>query len=228
MRILVSLLILIGLTACGDDQPISEMLPSKSIYLFGDSISTDTPITYGRLLKDELAATLDIEIAGVGGNRIEELIKRLDRDIIPYYPAVLVIFVGINDAATHCNAPEYFTPAIYESLYGELLNRIKTKLPLTKIVLVTPGVIADPLLETLPATPNLTCLLGSISDYQAVVKSIAQSYQTDLIDYGDMLQHVMQTHLPSELSSDAIHPNQLGASFIKDLFRDKILGLSNP
>src|SRR4051812_40725507 len=74
------------------------------IVFLGDSITAGGVAAKGyvTLIKNTLAdkqKDLGIEIigAGISGNKVPDLQKRLDRDVLKKNPTLVVIYIGIND-----------------------------------------------------------------------------------------------------------------------------------
>lgn len=76
------------------------------VVFFGDSLTEATQsASYLRLLREWAAsepslAGVELLNAGVGGDTIRNLIRRVGRDVVPLAPDAVVIYVGVNDAAT--------------------------------------------------------------------------------------------------------------------------------
>src|SRR6476469_8731164 len=87
----------------GADTPAGLKKGDRIVFL-GDSITAGGvgPKGYVTLIKKQLAEKhpdLGIEVigAGISGNRVPDLQKRLDKDVIAKKPTLVVIYIGIND-----------------------------------------------------------------------------------------------------------------------------------
>src|SRR5262249_44270418 len=104
MRYLLGLLTLVtfALPALSDDKV--TLKKGDRIIFLGDSITQSGagPKGYVTLVKSALKkdqAELKVEVigAGISGNKVPDLQKRLKRDVIDKKPTVVVIYIGIND-----------------------------------------------------------------------------------------------------------------------------------
>ena len=85
----------------GKQTPVSK---GEVIAFFGDSITQAgaKPGGYCRLIGEAIVQKrpeLGVEIvyAGISGNKVPDLEKRLDRDVLSKSPTVVFIYIGIND-----------------------------------------------------------------------------------------------------------------------------------
>jgi len=98
------------------------------ICFLGDSITRADP-GYTRLLAALLTAArpdlaLEFVFAGVGGNRVGDLLARLDRDVLAHRPSWVTVSIGVNDI-WHRRGRAGGTPdADFEAGFGELLERL--------------------------------------------------------------------------------------------------------
>jgi len=108
------------------------------IVCLGDSLTWGG---YGGNYVNELAALLpehQIVNAGVGGNTVVNLLRRLESDVLPHQPDAVFIMVGGNDAISyhHPKTRSYYTkaqqietgfisPEQFETTYRELLTQIR-------------------------------------------------------------------------------------------------------
>jgi lysophospholipase L1-like esterase len=76
------------------------------IVFLGDSLTEGVDgASYLRLLRERIAhdpLLRDIELinAGVGGDTVVNLPRRVSRDVVPLQPNWVVVFIGVNDCAT--------------------------------------------------------------------------------------------------------------------------------
>src|SRR5262245_59940624 len=138
---------------------MSIQLTSQSRLLFsGDSLTdcgrtTDSEKVghgYVRMIRDWLVArnpanSPQVINVGTSGNKIPDLVKRWQRDVIDHQPHVVSIMIGINDV-WHGFYPDRQGCGIeqYTAGYRDILTRLKTALPGCAIVLCEPSVIDPP------------------------------------------------------------------------------------
>jgi lysophospholipase L1-like esterase len=137
--------------------PIHISRQSKILFI-GDSItdvgrgSEPEGVGHGyvRLIRDFLAArdpanAPAIINTGISGNKVTDLARRWERDVLAHSPDVLSIKIGINDV-WHGLAPEGNGVSIgdYIGTYRELLMLTQKRLPKCQLVLCEPSVIWPP------------------------------------------------------------------------------------
>jgi lysophospholipase L1-like esterase len=139
-----------------------SMFTAQTRLLFiGDSITDvgrrDDPEGLGkgyvRLIRDRLLvdspATAPIVInRGISGNKMPDLQKRWQRDVLVEKPDVLSIYIGINDVwhgllpdRTGCDIDDF------RSGYDDILTRTRSALPHCTLILCEPSVIWPPVHE---------------------------------------------------------------------------------
>lgn len=77
---------------------------------------------------------------GIGGNRTEDLVNRLESDFIDIQPDVVSILIGINDVWAHSGGRDWMSDEEFEANYRTILDAIKTKTK-AKIMLMEPFLI---------------------------------------------------------------------------------------
>ena len=81
--------------------------PSTRIVFFGDSITEAgaQPGGYVALLEQKFQdhgnPSVEVIGAGISGNKVPDLLARLDRDVLSHNPTHVVIYIGINDVWHH-------------------------------------------------------------------------------------------------------------------------------
>ena len=77
------------------------------IVFFGDSLTEGVDgASYLRALEkhvraDARLAGIELVNAGSGGDTVVNLARRIGRDVVPYQPDWVVVFIGVNDCATY-------------------------------------------------------------------------------------------------------------------------------
>jgi len=109
---------------------VSGLLKSGDCICFlGDSITQADP-GYTRLLAAMLTAarpelSLRFVYAGIGGNRVGNLLDRLDRDVLAQDTSWVTVSIGINDVwHRHGATPGGTSDADFEAGYRELMRRL--------------------------------------------------------------------------------------------------------
>ena len=187
-----------------------EVLDRMSKWLFiGDSI-TDSGRNqdpeglgsgYVRMIKNELERTVQVVNKGVSGNRITDLEKRWQRDVIEANPSVLSISIGINDVWRQLDHPEMkqVYPHDFKERFEGLLNQT-SKLINTKLVLMEPTIIN----EDVHSKGN-----QMLVPYVEIVRRLAINYNAILVPtHTVFLERVKQNDV--NLTTDGVHMTEAG------------------
>jgi lysophospholipase L1-like esterase len=79
----------------------SALAPQQTLVCFGDSLTEGMiGASYVDMLRERLPAAVRVINAGVNGDTAINLLRRVERDVVPYRPDVVVILVGLNDLTT--------------------------------------------------------------------------------------------------------------------------------
>ena len=156
-------------------------------------------------------------VSGGGGGPIE---TRLKRDVLPYKPTVVTIFLGMNDGRYAADNAQNFQA--YSSGLTHIVDELTQQLPGVRLTLLTPS------LYDYAVKPHLLPPPG-----QAYSSHFPDpNYNQTLIHYGDFVKQLgEQRHIPVAdlnapmlaaltagrktdpkfaLSGDGIHPNEAG------------------
>ena len=186
------------------------------IVFLGDSITQagDQPDGYISVVREFLKtrhAKLELEVigAGVGGHKVPDLEKRLDRDVLAHKPQVVVIYIGINDV-WHSQNGKGTSKADYEAGLERLIERIEKAG--ARVVLCTPSVIG----EKPAGTNSLDKMLG---EYAGISRSVAAKTRVQLLDLNREFHGYLGRHNPlgsgqGVLTSDGVHLNVSGNRFV--------------
>lgn len=152
----------------------------------------------------------------VSGNRVRDLLARYDEDFLGVAPDFLSILIGINDTWRAFDANDPCPLSRFRKEYTELLTRIKTDLPVTEIMLITPFLThTDPAKmiwhEDLDAKINC-------------VKELAEDFDCIFFDYDNFLNGLLadEIYTAPSLSADGVHPTDLGQSLLAVSYLHKL------
>ena len=204
--------------AHADDAAIRTPAKGERIVFLGDSITQAGagPGGYVTLVKEAVAAALPeagVEVlgAGISGNKVPDLERRLDRDVLAKQPTTVVVYIGINDV-WHSQRGQGTPKDVYEKGLRSLVERIRAAG--ARVVLCTPSVIGEKAAGTNP-------LDAMLDEYAGVTRSVAAELKTGLVD----LRKAFVAHLAAQkkdetdrglLTSDGVHLNAAGNRFVAD------------
>lgn len=190
-----------------------DLNPGDRIIFLGDSITRqgDQPGGYVTIVRDTLTARhpdLGLEIigAGVSGNKVPDIRERLHRDVLSKRPAVVFIYVGINDV-WHSIKPQGGTPVSrYEAGLRSIIGR--TTSSGARVVLCTPSVIGE---RNNGSNPLDTML----DEYAAISRRVVRELDVPLVDLRKAFIRYLRDHNPDNLEKgvltyDGVHLSDEG------------------
>jgi lysophospholipase L1-like esterase len=215
---LLLLVIAATLTSCTGERML--LRKGERIIFLGDSITEQgvKPNGYVALLQKELSARypdLGIEVigAGISGNKVADLHRRLVKDVLDRKPTIVVIYIGINDVwhwalANHKGT----TKEEFEKVLREIIARIQYSG--AEVILCTPSVIGEKFNGTNPQDSTL-------NQYSAISRKIASSQGVRLCDLRRAFVEYLTLHNKENkekniLTTDGVHLNDAGNRFVAD------------
>ena len=224
MRLLPLTLIVVAMAAV----PLNAETVKKGdrVVFLGDSITQAGAgpggyVTLVREALDKEHKDLGIEVigAGISGNKVPDLEKRLDKDVLDKKPSVVVIYIGINDV-WHSQSGKGTPKDIYEKGLRSLIARIKDAH--ARPVLCTASVIGE-------KTDGSNPLDKMLDEYCEISREVAKDTNTQLIDlHKAFLKHLEASNKENKdkgiLTSDTVHLNAAGNQFVAATMLAGLLG----
>lgn len=211
--------LLVALSAPAQSAPVPARATDRIVFL-GDSITQAGagPKGYVTLVKQKLgegeargAAVLG---AGISGNKIPDLEKRLERDVLSKKPTVVVIYIGINDVWHGEKDPSRGTmPERFEQGLGGIVDKIQAAG--ARVILATPSVIGE-------KKAGANKLDARLDQYSDITRKLASEKKTGLCDLRKaFLDHVAKVNAADKeagiLTTDRVHLNDAGNEFVAAL-----------
>jgi len=211
-----------SLASCTGERMI--MRKGERIIFFGDSITEQgvKPNGYVTIVGGDLKTRyqdLGIEIigAGVSGNKVPDLQKRLSRDVIERKPTTVVIYIGINDV-WHWNLNDIkgTTKEEFEGGLREIIARIQYSG--AEVVLCTPTVIGE-------RRDSSNAQDAMLNEYSAISRNVAKDRGIRLCDLHTafvayLAEHNVENKEAGILTMDGVHLNDEGNKLVaKELLR---------
>jgi isoamyl acetate esterase len=206
--------------AAAADKDAPGLKKGEKIVFLGDSITAAgiAPKGYVTLVKNHLAdkhKDLGIEVigAGISGNKVPDLQKRLGADVLSKKPTLVVIYIGINDVWHGESDPANGTsPEKFEAGLKEIIGKIKDAGG--RVVLCTPTVIV----EQKPGTNKLD---KKLDDYAGISRRVAKETGSKTCDLRKAFQeHLMKNNADDKemgvLTSDRVHLNDAGNKLVAE------------
>ncbi|CAN5532712.1 SGNH/GDSL hydrolase family protein [soil metagenome] len=218
MKLAVAILLALTPFATAADSPVLQK--GDKIVFLGDSITAGgvKPTGYVTLIKNHLAdkhKDLNIEVigSGVSGNKVPDLQKRLEKDVLAKKPTLVVIYIGINDVWHGEKDPARGTaPDKFEAGLKEIIGKIKDNG--SRVVLCTPTVIGE-------KKPGTNSLDKKLDEYADISRKVAKDTETPLCDLRKAFQAAITKTNETEkekgvLTSDRVHLNDAGNKLVAE------------
>jgi lysophospholipase L1-like esterase len=215
----VAAVAVLAMPAVAADPAITLKKGDRIVFL-GDSI-TQAGVGekgYVTLIKNALAEKhkdLDIEVigAGISGNKVPDLQKRLQKDVLDKKPTIVVIYIGINDVWHGEKDPAKGTSKEkYEAGLKEIIGKIQDAK--AQVLLCTPSVIGE-------KTGGANTLDAKLDEYADISRAVAKGMKVPVCD----LRKAFQDYLKDKngkneekgiLTSDRVHLNDAGNKFVAE------------
>lgn len=206
------------LAGCGATR---DAIPGHArVVFFGDSITEAGigPGGYVTLIKDSLqrrGSGANIIGAGVSGNKVEQLLARIDKDVIALKPTTVVVYIGINDVwhwTIGMPGAKGSTKEEFETGLRQVIARIQAAG--ARVVLCTPGVIGEKAAGTNPEDAML-------DEYSDISRRLAGESGSELCDLRKAFVQYISKNNPENrekgiLTTDRVHLNDAGNHLVAD------------
>lgn len=155
--------------------------------------------------------------AGISGNKVPDLQKRLATDVLAKKPDIVFIYIGINDVwhFSHpcCKDKQGGTPAdAYEAGLKDIIGKIKSAG--ATVILCTPSVIGEKPDGSNEQDPML-------EQYAEISRKVARDTHVKQCDLRSAFISYLKQHNPGNaeqgiLTSDRVHLNAAGNTFVAE------------
>jgi isoamyl acetate esterase len=214
---LAASLLAVSAPRAADDSDFSLKKGDRIVFL-GDSITQQGagPRGYVTLIRKELEEKhpdLSAEVigAGISGNKVPDLQRRLDKDVLQKKPTVVVIYIGINDVWHGEKDPARGTPRDrYEAGLKDIIRRCQDAG--ARVVLCTPSVIGE-------KKDGGNTLDGKLDEYADISRAVAKETAVHLCDLRKAFLAYLKEHNEDNkesgvLTGDRVHLNEAGNRFV--------------
>lgn len=185
----------------------------EKVVFLGDSITQAGvgPKGYVSLIKAELDKSKDLGVvvlgAGISGNKVPDLQRRLERDVLSKKPGLVVVYIGINDVWHGETDPKRGTdPKAYEAGLKDVVGRVHASG--ARVLLCTPTVIGE-----LPKRGNK--LDKKLDQYADISRKVAREMKVPLCDLRvAFVEYLAKNNVQRKdrgiLTTDGVHLNDVG------------------
>lgn len=184
----------------------------KKILFFGDSITDgnrdykDKKSLGNGYVKYIADKTDDVTIInrGINGERVRDLLIRLEQDVLDERPDIVTIFIGINDTWRKFDDGDETTSELFYRDYSELIRRIQANG--SRVILMSPYLLEiDEVFYTWREDLNPKI---------KIVEQLAKDYGCLFIPLDSIMQGYANLFGKKELAYDGVHPSEKGIEII--------------
>jgi lysophospholipase L1-like esterase len=153
------------------------------------------------------APELKIFNRGISGNRIRDLLKRVDVDLLDLQPTVISILIGINDTWRRYDSNDPTDASAFERDYRTLLETVTSKLK-ARIVLL------EPFLLHVPA--ERSAYREDLNPKIDVARKLAIEFGTEFLPLDGIFAQAATKAPPAYWAGDGVHPTAAGHALIAE------------
>ncbi len=201
---------------------IALLMPSslkKRVIFFGDSITEAGVKPGGYITRMDsmialqgLSDRYELAGAGVSGNKVYDLFLRLEDDVLKKEPAIVVIYIGVNDVWHKRTGGTGTDADKFERFYSAMIKKLKEKN--IQVVLCTPAVIGE-------RTDFSNEQDGDLNKYSNIIRDIAAKNGLPLVDLRKaFLDYNLKNNTANKesgiLTTDRVHLNAKGNQLVAD------------
>ena len=192
--------------------------PKITIVFFGDSITEygEHSGGYIRLIQNALDAAgkldnYELSGAGISGNTVFDLHRRIEADVLSVKPGLVIIYIGINDV--WLKTAGNMTPIDkYEEYYSNIIKKLQENG--IRVAICTPSVIGEKKSNANPQDADLEA-------YSAVVRKLAAVHNCTLIDLRKAFvnfeeRYNLQDKEYGVLTTDGVHLGNRGNQLVAE------------
>jgi lysophospholipase L1-like esterase len=161
------------------------MTSQKTVVCFGDSITYgQIGASYLSVLRERLPPEIRLVNAGVNGDTTLNMLHRVERDVAPHHPDLVIVLAGLNDIGSAYGEPgmrRYYqlmkrpgiaiTPQRFIGIYRRLIARLR--LHTSRVALCTPTLLGE--WRQAPFQPQ-------VDAYSVIIRGLAHQHNLDVID----------------------------------------------
>lgn len=211
LNIFISVLLLLSLIlniVFAFTRPVIKYKTDENIIFFGDSIIQGYDV-------NKFFPKRNVINKGVSGNKTEDLIERINKDVYEYNPSKVFILIGVNDMC-HGIDKEDIILNIQTIINGIKINRSGARIYIESIYPINNKKLKDEKLEYAYDLKN-----SDIIDMNKKIKKLAEENQIVFVDVYDDLTD-SKGDLKELYTKDGLHLNNLGYLKLTSLLKDYI------
>lgn len=167
-------------------------------------------VKYAIELIKEKYPNADIEFVnkGISGNKVSDLLARLDKDFLSINADMVSIMIGINDTWHHMEDKNFVPDEQFEADYRTILTALKEQG--AKIMMIEPFIISEDKLD----------FYQDLYKKILIERKLAREFADVYLPLDGLLASAWCNSPATDFSGDGVHPNTSGAQFIAKLYLD--------
>lgn len=168
----------------------------------------------------------DVRVRGTGGDTVEDVLVRLDEDVLALDPDLVVLQVGINDSRLRASfdTENDVPPERYETGLREFVARVRGARESPPRIAVVGTVPLDEEL-TRPFKPDKEYTTASSRRYNEIARRVCRDVGAEFVD----VFAAFASRAPDgSLLADGLHPNDDGHDLICELAADALFREADP
>lgn len=166
---------------------------------------------------------------GECGRGLPELAERWEKDCLALQPQVISILTGINDAnPKRISKGLGLGPLAFREAYARLLERTRSSLPQTRIVLIEPFFLPIPSTIASPVPVISAQWQANARTLQPLIAPLAEQFEATFVPLQAAFDQLAQHVPPQHLALDGIHPSVFGHALIAQQWLKHVMNLSHP
>lgn len=163
-------------------------------------------ITAGKLRLLYPDAPITYVNKGVSGDRTQDLLNRVKKDVVDEKPDIVVLQGGINDVWNRFTIGEEVSPEQFRANYQGIVSAIKSTG--AKLLILQPYVLN---------VGDKQRFRPYLDKFNEIVREIAEKEADALIPLDEIFTGVAQDIKPEKFAADGVHPTHRGCRYIADL-----------
>jgi lysophospholipase L1-like esterase len=196
----------------------------KKIIFFGDSITQGgiEPNGYitllNKMLQQQNIHNYQLIGAGIGGNKVNDLLLRMDDDVLRKFPYMVVIFIGVNDVWDKKTKGAGTEADKFEEVYNIIVSKLFQSG--IKIILCTPALIGEKYDDTNEFDADLNRYCNIVRNMAAYLHLPLIDIRKAFIDYE--INHNETNETSGILTTDGVHLNDKGNELVAELMWSEV------
>jgi lysophospholipase L1-like esterase len=149
---------------------------------------------------------------GVSGNKILDLKKRWENDVLDLQPDVLTLLIGVNDTLAAMQGASSLTDDEFSLVYRTILQETRQQFPKIKFILM------EPFLLEVGEVKKTWC--DHLRPRQLMIQEVAKETMSTFIPTQELFNNATRIREPAFWSYDGIHPTHAGFQLLADAWID--------